>query len=114
MNLLRSRFVDNSDREVNVQQVAVAVASNSHTLLDVREHDEWEEGRIEGSIHIPMGEIMNRANEIPADKPIYTVCHSGARSLYVIDPLVSMGHEQPKSLAGGIVAWAQAGKPVVR
>ena len=111
---LKSFLVDNSDREVNVDQVAAALESGSHTLLDVREQDEWDEAHIEGSIHIPMNELAKRASEIPADKPIYTICHSGGRSLYVIEPLKALGHKQPLSLTGGVVAWAQAGKPLVR
>lgn len=105
---------DNSHLEVNVDQVAEAIENDSHVLLDVREQDEWDEAHIEGAIHIPMSELMSRMDELSKEKPIHIMCHSGGRSLYAVEYLAHAGHDDPKSLAGGIVAWAQSGKPIVR
>lgn len=103
---------DNSHMEVNVDDVAQAIDADSHVLLDVREQDEWDEAHIEGAVHIPMSDLMARVGELSTDKPLHIMCHSGARSLYAVQYLEQAGHKDPKSLAGGIVAWAQAGKPV--
>lgn len=104
---------DNSHLEVNTDQVAEAMQADSHMLLDVRERDEWDEAHIEGAVLIPMSELMERVGELPTDKPLHIMCHSGARSLYAVQYLEQLGHQDPKSMAGGIVAWVQSGKPVV-
>lgn len=113
MDFLKRMMPDNSHLEVNVDQLAEALETGSHTLLDVREQDEWDEARIEGAVHIPMSELMERSGELSTDKPLYIVCHSGGRSLYAVQHLSQLGHEEPKSVAGGIVAWAQSGKPII-
>lgn len=112
--MLRRFSRDNAEHEVNVEQVADAIVEETHTLLDVREQDEWDDAHISESIHIPLADLASRAGELPEDKPIYTICHSGARSLYAIPILERAGLHGAKSLADGIVAWAQAGKPLAR
>lgn len=104
---------DYSRLEVSVDEVAEAISSESHTLLDVRERDEWDAGHIEEAILIPLGELQVRANEIPADKPIYTICRSGKRSITALQILDATGHPGGKSMAGGMIAWHEAGKPMV-
>ena len=112
--MLRRNLPDYSHLEVSVDEVAEAMQEDSHILLDVREQDEWDDARIEGSIHIPMSELMLRMGELTTRKPVHIICHSGTRSLYAVQYLSQAGHEDPKSVAGGIVAWAQSGKPIVR
>lgn len=113
MDFLRRMAPDNSHLEVNVDQAAEAMDVDTHVLLDVREQDEWDEAHVEGAVHIPMSELMDRLGELSTDKPLHIICHSGGRSLYAAEYLSQAGHEGPKSVAGGIVAWAESGKPVV-
>lgn len=103
-----------SELEVAVDQAAKALDSGSHLLLDVREQDEWNKAHIAESVLVPLSELAQRMNEIPTDKPIHVICHSGQRSLYARELLEQAGHQGPKSVAGGIVAWAQSGRPVTR
>lgn len=112
--MLKMLFGNNAEREVDVDQLAEAMAADSHTLLDVREQDEWEEARIAGAIHMPMSNLYEQAKNLPKEKPVYVVCHSGARSLYALNVLESEGFTEPRSVAGGIVAWARSGKPLTR
>lgn len=79
--------------------------------LDVREGDEWEAGRIAGSLNIPMGELAVRQDELPRDRPIVTVCRSGGRSAAVTDALRRAGYDAA-NLAGGLKAWRKAGLPL--
>jgi rhodanese-related sulfurtransferase len=81
-------------------------------LVDVREPDEWEAGRIEGAVHIPMREISVRRDELAEDRPIVTVCRSGARAGAVTDALKRAGYEAD-TLDGGMQAWARNGLPFV-
>jgi rhodanese-related sulfurtransferase len=104
---------DNSHLEVTVVQVDEAIARNTHTVVDVREVDEWQEGHIAEAIHIPLGDLAARAGELPAGQPVYTVCRSGKRSITAIEILESVGVPGAKSMAGGMIAWHEAGKPIV-
>lgn len=105
--------VDYSHLEVNVPDVEQAITSDSHTVLDVRELDEWNDGHIAEAVLIPLSELAARAGELPTDKPIYTVCRSGKRSITAIEILESAGIRGAKSMAGGMIAWHESGKPIV-
>ena len=81
-------------------------------LLDVREDDEWRRGHAVGARHIPMGEVPARLEEIDPQAKLYVVCKAGGRSAKVAQYLVSNGYE-PVNVSGGMLAWANAGRPVV-
>ncbi len=81
-------------------------------LLDVREDDEWQRGHADGALHIPMGDVPARLGEIDTDATLYVVCHAGGRSLRVAQYLARNGYE-PINVAGGMLAWAGAGRAVV-
>ncbi len=76
------------------------------TLLDVRE--DWELGvaSVPDIVHIPMGQIADRLNEIERDKPVIVLCRSGRRSLEVARFLQQNGFDAV-NLAGGILAWSR-------
>jgi rhodanese-related sulfurtransferase len=81
------------------------------TLLDVREADEWDQGHIEGSVHIPMMSVPAELASIPGDGRVLVVCAVGARSARVAAFLQQQGIDAV-NLAGGLVAWARAGRPL--
>ena len=90
--------------------VATAVDPGS-VMLDVREQSEWDDAHVAGSLHIPMGQLVQRLGEVPTDRPLVVVCHSGHRSGQVTAWLVQQGYEAV-NLEGGLVSWAQAGLPL--
>jgi rhodanese-related sulfurtransferase len=77
-----------------------------HTVLDVREARELDVYRLEEALHIPMGEIPARTDDLPTDQPLVVICHHGARSQMVVDFLRSAGFDNAVNLDGGIDAWA--------
>jgi len=79
-------------------------------IVDVREPDEWRAGRAEGAIHIPMGEVVARLDEVPDGAAI--ICRSGARSARVVAYLEQQGRDAV-NVAGGTVRWAAEGRPMV-
>lgn len=81
-------------------------------IVDVREPDEWEAGHIEGAVHIPMGQVEQRRDELADDREIVTVCRSGSRSGAVADALHRAGY-RAENLEGGMQAWARDGLPFV-
>lgn len=82
-------------------------------LLDVREDHEWATGHAPGARHLPLSRFDAAA--VPTDRPVVLVCRSGNRSGQAIERLLAAGRHAPDSLAnmaGGMLAWAEAGLPV--
>jgi rhodanese-related sulfurtransferase len=79
--------------------------------VDVREPYEWAEGRIEGSIHIPLRELKQRYGEIPGDRTVIVVCQVGQRSELAAGFLAQNGFEA-FNLEGGLEAWIAEGLPL--
>lgn len=75
-------------------------------LLDVREPEELALAAIAGALHIPMREVPARTAELPHDKPIVVICHSGRRSYVVADYLLGQDFRDVFNLRGGIDAWS--------
>ena len=93
---------------VQPREVAAHVA-DGWMLLDVRTDDEWADGRIAGSVHIPMDQLMQRLGEV--DDRVVCVCAVGARSARVAQFLNAQGREAV-NLDGGLYAWARSGLPI--
>ena len=95
-----------------VPTVDVAAVPADALLLDVREQDEWDAGHVEGALHIPMGEIVQRIDELPADdRRLYVVCRVGGRSAQVVRYLAAQGRDAV-NVDGGMYAWEAAGRPM--
>ena len=80
-------------------------------LVDVREADEWEAGRIPGAFHLPLSELSDRWQELPdADDTVF-VCRSDGRSRAAADAFTAAGRGGCANLMGGCQAWAAATLP---
>lgn len=76
-------------------------------LIDIRE--EWERNAFNiGGKHIPMGDIMERKNEIPSDKSVVIYCEKGIRSTIIIQRLEGVGFDNLYNLSGGMSNWKKA------
>lgn len=74
-------------------------------LIDVREEDEYLEGRIPGSINIPLSRLRDIENEVDSlNTPIFVYCLSGGRSASATAALVDMGYTTVSNI-GGIGAY---------
>ena len=80
-------------------------------ILDVREEYEWSEGHAAGAIHIPLGELPVRYEELDPDEDTYIICRTGGRSAQAAAWLVSQGY-CAFNIAGGSGAWLEAGLPL--
>jgi hydroxyacylglutathione hydrolase len=83
-------------------------------VVDVREPSEWDDGHIEGALHLPMGEAIRRMGELPADRPKAVLCAGGLRSSTVISALYREGMSGWHNVSGGMSAWVKAGYPTVK
>jgi rhodanese-related sulfurtransferase len=82
------------------------------TVLDVREPIEWDQAHVPGSVHIPLGELTSRLDEVPVDGQVLVVCAVGARSARAAGYLVQQGRDAV-NLDGGLVEWQAAGRELV-
>lgn len=114
--ILWQRFL--GPRMHGVKSIAAAdymkMRHEKHTLIDVREDDEWETGHAPGAHHIPLGELRANLAHIPKDKPIVVICASGNRSAIAATLLAKNGCTQVLNFSGGMGSWIRAGLPVVR
>ena len=80
-------------------------------LVDVRQPDEYDEFHVPGARLIPLMELPERIDEVPADGIVYVICGSGGRSARAVQFLNAQGLDTV-NVAGGSKAWAAAGHPV--
>ena len=94
-------------KEITVKELKNKFDNNEDfMLLDVRNIQEVLFSKINGSIHIPMNEIMSRINELDSNKEIIIQCKSGKRSARVCEYLMTQNFKNVKNLIGGIIAWS--------
>jgi len=95
--------------EIDVQELAVRRQAGA-PVIDVREDDEVAEARIPGVHHIPLGEVVERTDEVPRDGTVYVVCARGGRSAKAVEHYRSLGIDAV-NVAGGTLGWIDAGLP---
>lgn len=96
---------------LEIDPVWVADHRASVTILDVREAPELtgELGRIDGSLHVPLGELRARIDAVPRHRPIICVCRSGRRSAQAALILEQAGIKDVANSAGGMIRWRALG-----
>src|SRR4026207_969352 len=83
-------------------------------LIDVREDTEFAFARIPNSIHIPLGQVLARMDEIDPNRETVVHCKMGGRSARAIDALQRSGFTgKLVNLKGGILAWSDEVDPTV-
>src|SRR3954453_236182 len=83
-------------------------------IVDVREDNEVAFCRIPNSIHIPLGQVLNRMNEIDPSRETVVHCKMGGRSARAIEALTQAGFPgKLANLKGGITAWSNEVDPSV-
>ena len=83
-------------------------------IVDVRENNEFAHCRIPNSIHIPLGQVLNRMDEIDPNRETVVHCKMGGRSARAIDALQRSGFKGKLiNLKGGILGWSDEVDPSV-
>lgn len=96
-----------TDRDITPAQLKARLdAGENLVLLDVREPNEWELGRIEGARLIPVNSVTAHAGELSTADEIVLYCRSGVRSARALQSLRELGFRKLWNLHGGILAWA--------
>jgi len=101
---------------VDVSEVDIATFAHLHAqgvaIIDVREPDEYAEGHVPGARPLPLGEVPERADEVPEGETVYVVCAVGGRSRRAAEHLAGLGRDVV-NVAGGTKGWIEAGHPTV-
>ena len=96
---------------------AVALINRQNAVvLDVRTDEEFKQGHIINSVHIPVGLLLSRINELESHKaqPLVVVCRTGQRSTQACSILRKHGFESLHGMSGGITAWQAANLPLAK
>jgi rhodanese-related sulfurtransferase len=94
---------------IGVDELAGLLERGEVELIDVRREYEWDGGRIAGARHIELNDLSGAAHSIPRDRFVVFYCRSGNRSGMAAEAFRQAGYDA-HNLAGGIAAWAEAGK----
>ena len=102
-----------SDTEFDLdpKRVNEILEADEAVLVDVREPDEWEAGRIAGARHIELERLGSQADELPKDRPVIFQCRVGRRSALATEAFRAVGFDA-YNMRGGIKAWADEGLPL--
>jgi rhodanese-related sulfurtransferase len=92
-------------------QVAALLRAGAIQLIDVRQPEEYQAGRIAGARLIELSELSGRARSIDPDRPVVFYCRSGSRSAMATDAFIRAGFEA-HNMAGGLLDWQAAGLPL--
>lgn len=112
------KLVDDAKSRVKQTTVAAVLErvkkGERLVLVDVREDNEWEKGRVKGAVHLGRGIIERDIESALPDKTaeIILYCGGGFRSALSADNLQKMGYARVVSMDGGWRAWNEAGGPV--
>jgi len=99
--------------EKNVLEISEILNDVSITpiILDVREKWEYDICHIENSVHIPMGQITEKKDDLNHNDMTIVVCHHGVRSRMVAKYLDANGFTNIINLRGGVDAWSNEVDP---
>jgi rhodanese-related sulfurtransferase len=107
------------EERLPVDRVARMTVSELHDgwdrvqVLDVRERDEWEDGHIPGSVHVPYHDLHALPQALDPERPIAAICGSGQRSAVAASLLKRLGARDVIHVVdGGVPHWRRAGWPV--
>ena len=92
-------------------QVADLLARGDIQLIDVRQPEEREAGRIAGDRFIELAQLAGQADTIDRDRPVVFYCRSGARSAMATEAFRGAGFDAHNML-GGLLEWDAAGLPL--
>src|SRR5215813_5461095 len=101
-------------RDIGVQGATQLINRNDAVILDLRETQEYEGGRVPNAVHIPLSQLTSRGQELAkfVGRPLIAYCERGNRSRTAASALTKLGFSEIFVLHGGLRAWADAGMPL--
>lgn len=100
-----------SNHPGEIPSISIHDLPDNAQVLDVREDDEWAQGRAPHARHIPLGDLPSRLGELEKDERVAVVCRSGGRSSRAVAFLRGQGYDAV-NVEGGMQAWARSNRPM--
>jgi hydroxyacylglutathione hydrolase len=100
--------------QITAAVVAPRVTRGEVTVIDVRNASEWERGHLPAALHIPLGHLAERLDDIPRGRPVIVHCQGGARSAIAASVLLRHGVRDLFNLGGGYDEWVREALPIER
>ena len=97
--------------DLSPARVAELLRDGAAQVVDVREADEREAGRIAGTLHIELDRLAAEADSVARDRPVVFYCRTGSRSALAAQAFSAAGFEA-HNLDGGLKAWVKDGLPL--
>lgn len=90
--------------------------AQGYTVIDVRTQEEFSEGHIQDAVLINFHDpdFKTKISELDINGKYLLFCRSGNRSVKAVLLMNQMGFKNALNIAGGIIAWQKAGKPLVQ
>lgn len=115
MLVTMSAQVWGAEKNISARDAKVLLDRNKKVyLLDVRTPQEYSQGKLAGSVLIPIGEFERRIGEVPKNRTIVVYCAVGSRSKPVAGFLSRQGYRDVYNMTDGIVGWYRNGFPIQR
>ena len=101
--------------QINVDNSLDFIEQVEPFILDVRRQDEFDLGRIDFAVLIPVTELADRLGELPENKdtPMIIYCAAGVRGNWALSLVKLAGYTNVRNMSGGFNAWKAAGLPIV-
>jgi rhodanese-related sulfurtransferase len=99
-------------REITTEEAEAELSASGSVLLDVREPDEYEQGAVAGSVHLPRGNLETSIEGRIPDKSahVLVMCAGGVRSAFAADTMQQLGYTDVASIMGGFNRWKDEGR----
>jgi hydroxyacylglutathione hydrolase len=94
-----------------VAQVRANEVPEGGRFLDVRNRSEWDAGHLDGALHVPLGHLERRADEIPRGTRLFVHCQGGARSPVAVSVLRRLGFTDVVDVTDGYRGLSQIQRP---
>ena len=104
------RWIDTAALAARMQDASAPQA----LVLDVRSSEEFEVSHIRGAVRVDPEQPDLDALQLRDDAPIFVYCSVGYRSAAIARQLTAAGSDEVYNLKGGIFAWANEGRPIIR
>ena len=114
--------MSDTDQGLHEYEISVTETHQRHTdrdenflLIDIREAEELAVAKIDGALHIPMGDLPGALAELDADEDttVALLCRTGRRSLSAALYMIENGFGGARSVAGGIHLWSDLIDPTL-
>lgn len=87
--------------------LSAATGADDVRVLDVRQSAEFAAGHVPGALHVELGDLADRVQDVP-DQPTVVMCGHGERAMGAASLLARAGHPDVRVLEGGPQDWVDA------